>query len=614
MKGVCGWLGSVADGLEVIRSMTGGVSGELVGKLGAVAGCSRSSTASIRGVLSAISGHPKFQDAALKNLAEREGAASALIHAYLDQDESVFKSISGSFSAAILDESKGLALLAVDRAGIGSMNFHHSGGCLVFGSSLDSIVRHPAVHAEIAPQAIYDYIYFHMIPGPETIYKNHHKLLPGQYVVFRNGHVDVRTYWTMHFDEEKSRPFEELKAEFLEILRTSVLDAAQGAETGAFLSGGTDSSTIAGMLGLATGRIARTYSIGFDEEGYDEMAYARIAARRFGTDHHEYYVTPENVASSIPRIAASYDQPFGNSSAVPTYYCAKLAKEDGIGRLLGGDGGDELFGGNTRYAKQRLFSFYTDLPGTLRKGLIEPIAFGLPGLIPPVRKLRSYIEQASVPMPRRLETYNLLVRLGSANVFTPGFLGQVDPGNPVRLLDAVYDGAQAGTLINRMLALDLKFTLADNDLPKVTQTCFLAGVDIAFPLLSDEMIAFSSRLDPELKLKGLKLRYFFKEALRGFLPEEIIAKQKHGFGLPFGEWMRTNRSLQEIGQDSMDSLKGRDIVRPEFIDDLLKLHSEAHSGYYGTMVWVLMMLEQWFRQHVDSAQIRDIPVGGFFES
>lgn len=605
MKGICGWTGESPDPSSTIRRMASRLAGSeaelVVGRRGALAGSSMGDVLSSQGVIAAISGHPEFLEPRLNALANEKGAASALVHAYLELGESVFKSVSGAFSAAILDERDASALLAVDRSGIGTMSYAVTGRHLVFGSSLDSINRHPAIRTEINRQAIYDYVYFHVIPGPETIYEGQFRLLPGEYLVFRNDSAEVRSYWTMHFDEALRRPFDELKTEFLGTLRQSVRNAAQGAATGAFLSGGTDSSTIAGMLGEVTGAPARTYSIGFEADGYDEMEFARIAAKRFGTDHHEYYVTPDDVASAIPQIAAAYDQPFGNSSAVPTYYCAKLARADGIERLLGGDGGDELFGGNSRYAKQKIFSIYENIPSLLRKSLIEPVAFGLPGAISPVRKLRSYIEQASIAMPGRLETYNLLERMGTERVFDPGFFGEIDAGHPLELLSCIYGRSEAKTLINRMLALDLKFTLSDNDLPKVIKACELAGVDVGFPMLDDNMVSFSARLAPELKLKGTKLRYFFKEALRDFLPDEIITKQKHGFGLPFGEWLKNDGRLQAVGRDSLDSLKGRDIIRPEFIDELFRLHSGAHSGYYGTMIWVLMMLEQWFRHHVDDA-------------
>ena len=571
----------------------------LTGNRSALATGKGGSTASIQNVLTAISGKPEFQDTQLSSLVTIKGAAHALAQGYLEHGETIFERVAGTFSAAILDERDASAFLAVDRSGICPLIYSVSGETLVFGSTLDAINRHPCIKPELNRQAIYNYVYFHMIPGPASIYLGLSHLLPGEYLVFKKGRAEVKPYWKMHFIEQEKAPFDILKAEFLSVLRKSVEQAASGAKTGTFLSGGTDSSTLAGMLGEVTGKAAPTYSIGFEADGYDEMAYARIASTHFGTQHHEYYVTPKDVAKAIPEIASIYDQPFGNASAVPTYYCAKLAREDGIERLLGGDGGDELFGGNARYAKQKIFSIYDAIPAPLRKHFIEPLTLGFPGgdKIALLRKLQSYIEQASVPMPGRLETYNLLERLGPSNVFMPEFLSQIDTGNPLFLLGQIYHGADAQTQLNRMLALDLKFTLADNDLPKVVKTCELAGIDVAFPMLADSVVAFSARLDPELKLKGTRLRYFFKEALRGFLPDAILTKSKHGFGLPFGEWLKTDKALQELALGSLSSLKSRNIFRPEFIDELIRLHAENHSGYYGTLIWVLMMLEQWFIQH-----------------
>jgi len=448
----------------------------------------------------------------------------------------------------------------------------------------------------IDQQAIYDYVHFHMVPAPRTIHAGRQRLLPGSFLRWSNGKAETQTYWRMHFAERRSRPFGELKETFLALLRESVREAAEGGVTGAFLSGGTDSSTVAGMLRDATGEPARTYSIGFEAEGYDEMHYARIAARHFGTQHHEYYVTPEDVVDTIPRIAAAHDQPFGNASAVPTFYCAKLAREDGVERLLGGDGGDELFGGNERYAKQYLYSLYSDLPSALRNRVIEPIVFLAPE-VSIAGKVQRYMRNACAPMPGRYDNYNLLERMGAANVFTDEFLEHVDKGEPQAQMARAYERADAKTLINRMLALDLKYTLADNDLPKVMRSCDLAGVDVRFPMLNDALVAFSASLAPDLKLKRTQLRFFFKKALRGFLPDEIVAKQKHGFGLPFGQWLQRHPRLQQLAGDSLRDLKQRGVVRPDFIDQLIGARVADHPAYYGTMVWVLMMLEQWFQHH-----------------
>jgi asparagine synthase (glutamine-hydrolysing) len=373
-----------------------------------------------------------------------------------------------------------------------------------------------------------------------------------------------------------------------------------------FLSGGTDSSTVAGMVGRVAGRPAHTYSIGFQAEGYDEMAFARIAAKHFKTEHHEYYVTPDDLVRSIPMVARHYDQPFGNSSALPAYYCAKVARDDGVTRMLAGDGGDELFGGNSRYAKQRVFGWYQHIPGVLRSGLIEPLIEGTPlGGLPGLRKARSYIGQAKVPMPDRLQMYNLLLRLGIQEVLTPEFLAQVDADGPAELQRQVWASAKADSELDRTLAYDWRFTLADSDLPKVRGTTSLAGVSVGFPFLDDALTAFSCTLTDAYKLKGLKLRWFFKEALRGFLPDEILTKKKQGFGLPFGVWATRHAPLKSLAVDSLRSLARRGIVRVEFITTLVDRRLPEYPGYYGEMVWILMMLEQWLQGH--EASLRSAP-------
>jgi asparagine synthase (glutamine-hydrolysing) len=309
-------------------------------------------------------------------------------------------------------------------------------------------------------------------------------------------------------------------------------------------------------------------------------------------------VTADDTVDALHAIAAAYDQPFGNASAVAAYYCARMAKADGVTRMLAGDGGDELFGGNTRYAKQYQLSLYGRLPTAVRKTFIEPLlrVQGAAAL-PLLRKALSYVEQASRPMPLRYQDYNLIDHLGAENVFTDGFLAQADVTAPLNLLRSSYEQFTSASLINQMLGIDLKFTLADNDLPKVTRMCHLAGVEVAFPMLDERVVELSGRLPANLKLRGTRLRYFFKEALRDYLPAEILRKQKHGFGMPVGAWVTTHPRLRELVRDSLSSLKKRHIIAPTFIDRLLSEHLRVHAAYFGSMAWVLMMLELWFRNH-----------------
>ncbi len=613
MSGLCGWYapgaGNAADaGLQQLARMTAPLTRfdlcsvqSATGAHSAAAVAARSDSANFYqqdGLLIAIWGRPGVSAGALAPL-WRSGGVKACAE------------LSGPFAVCILDERNGEAMLAIDRSGTHALCYQVTALGLIFASSVDALARHPAARRELDPQAIYNYLYFHVVPAPHTIYQGQQRLLPGEYLHYCGGKVQRGTYWTMHFSEREKLPFDALKSEFLATLHSSVEETIGAHQVGAFLSGGTDSSGLAGVLGQVSGRAARTYSIGFAADGYDEMEYARIAARHFGTEHHELYVTADDVVNAIPRIAAIFDQPFGNASAVPAFYCAQMAQADGITRLLGGDGGDELFGGNERYARQAQFAWYERIPCALRQVLIEPLLFKAAGALQQALlcKARSYIKQASVPLPGRLDTYNLLQGYGNSEVLEADFLASTDPGAPSSSLKQKYRETEGHSQINRMLALDLKFTLADNDLPKVVKACELARMEVAFPFLNDAMVAFSARLAPSDKLKGTKLRHFYKEAMRGILPDAILRKKKHGFGLPFGVWLQHHRALKALAFDSLSDLKARRIVRAGFIDDLLSRHLPEHPGYHGTMVWVLMMLEQWFKHHQDTAH--RLPMGSF---
>lgn len=528
-----------------------------------------------------------------------EGLADVFSDAFAggeDAAAAVVARLSGPFAIGLVEPVRGRALIAVDRMARESLCYALSGGALRFDARADGLA---ARRDDLDLQALFSFAYFHCIPSPSTAFRGVHRLPPATMGWFEHGQLKLRRYWHPNFQPPTTRPdFGALRAEFQGLLRDAVRDALDGTRPACFLSGGTDSSTVAGLVTELSGQPAATYSIGFDAAGYDEMEYARIAARHYGTDHHEYYVTPEDLVRAIPAVAAHHDQPFGNSSALPAYCCALRARQDGVERLLAGDGGDELFGGNTRYAKQKVFDWYGRVPAGLRQGLVEPLVDGgWLDRIPVAKKAASYCRQARVPMPDRLQTYNLLERLGISTIFEPGFLHGIDPGEPVRQQQAVWHESEGATFVDRMLAFDWRYTLAENDLPKVRDSTSLAQVQVAYPLLDDRLIAFSERLPTDYKLRRLRLRWFFKEALRGYLPDAIITKPKHGFGLPFGVWAVRNEKLQKLLQDSLQSLSARGIVQPAFIRSLLDERMAEHAAYFGEMAWILMMLEQWLQHH-----------------
>ena len=327
------------------------------------------------------------------------------------------------------------------------------------------------------------------------------------------------------------------------------------------------------------------------------MAYARLTAEHFGIRLHEYYVTPDDVVAALPALAASYDEPFGNSSALPAYFCARMAEKDGVDTLLAGDGGDELFAGNERYAKQKVFEHYQHLPGWLRDGLVEPMLNNLPSGLPLVNKARSYITQARLPLPDRLQYYSFLEQISPGEVFNPTLLQQVTISEPLALLRETYQTPGDASALNRMLFLDWQTTLADNDLRKVSQACRLGGVDVQYPMLDDELVAFSTTLPTTWKLPGDKLRDFYKQALTGWLPEATINKSKHGFGLPFGVWMKDHKPLQDLAYAHILELKQRRIFQPKFLEQAISRHRDGHASYFGELIWVLTALELWLKKH-----------------
>jgi asparagine synthase (glutamine-hydrolysing) len=538
-----------------------------------------------------LEGSPQWQVSELAEIANNQGAAQAIAEGFLRHGRSVLDKIRGPFAFCLMEPDRRYALLAIDRVGIRPLAFYCQNGLLVFGSQLDQISAHPGVKTAIDPQAIFNYLYFHVIPSPGSIYRDVSKLQPGEFFEWCDGQITRDFYWQLRYNDSRCSK-KELLAQLPLELEQAVSACAPDHHTGAFLSGGLDSSTVTGFYRKLANRPIDAFTMGFDAAGYDEMEYARITAAHFKVNLHEYYVTPADVLQAIPLIAQAYDEPFGNDSAVPAYYCAKFARERGMTRLLAGDGGDEYFAGNSRYAKQKVFDLYRHVPG-LAKSIVEPLAFNLP----PLRKIKSYIEQARIAMPERMETYNFLHRTPLAEIFSEDFLAQINPDQPLHYLKSTYDRTSNDDLIKQMLFLDDKFTLADNDLRKVNQMCELAGVDVHYPMLQENLVEFAASIPSRWLMQGFELRSFYKEGMRGFLPKATLAKSKQGFGLPCGVWLSSDKELKQFAEDNLAGITKRGFLNPDYIKNLIELHQSGHASYYGIMIWLLVMLEQWLLTH-----------------
>jgi asparagine synthase (glutamine-hydrolysing) len=370
---------------------------------------------------------------------------------------------------------------------------------------------------------------------------------------------------------------------------------------GCFLSGGTDSSSIVGLATRVKKQPITSISIGFEEERFNELEYAYIAAGHFRSQHVVARLGPDDAFRILPKMVALYDEPYANSSVIPTYHCQMLARERGLEVMLAGDGGDELFGGNERYRTHQVYELYKKIPGVFRRSLIEPLFSKISSRAPGLRgKVRRYIETANTPNPERYFRWALLQYfvpeqiLGSALPFRNGHR------DLLAIARAHYKAAPANDEMNRLLYIDIKMTLSDNDLPKVARAAELAGIKVRFPFLDHPLVEFSGRIPACLKVRGLEKRYLFKRATRNLLPKAILNKKKHGFGLPIGLWLKTDQKMrataEEVLRDPQTYQRG--YFQRQFIEKIFAAMDQDNTPFYGDVLWPFLMLELWHRHHV----------------
>lgn len=563
---------------------------------------------SLAGVRIFIDGDVQVGDGPLldSNGHARQEAAEALLSAYRKRGDAFVDDLCGSFRLALWDEQRQMLLLVADPFGSRSLYYSSANGTLVFGSKVSYVTASASVSKEMDPNILYFFLNHSFIPAPYTIYTGVRRLEPGQCLVWQRGSASLRQYWDMHYGEEHGLNAEQAA----DLVRSSVersLRSLLGAQSsgagkiGAFLSGGTDSSTVVGLMSQIAGNRVKSFSVGFAEERYNEIDYARIAAARFDADAHERFVTAEDALAAVPVLASHFDEPFANASAVPTYFCLRAAKEAGIEVMFAGDGGDELFAGNERYLAERLFLPYDVLPPKLQS-LAKAISSMLPARFP-VIKVRRYIERASEPNPDRFFHYQLYIRQNNDELLTDDFSAAADQEFPLVIPRCHYEKASAAAPLNRLLYMDLKMCIADNDLFKVNRMAEASGVKVCYPYLDRNLAELTCKIPAGLKLKGFEKRYIFKRAFNKLLPEEILRKKKHGFGLPVARWLRSHSGFRDLARSLLLDAKPlqRGYFKRRGLETLLQRHDQEATDFYGTFIWNFMMLELWHQKYWDSA-------------
>lgn len=550
----------------------------------------------------ALHGYPNWADSSVQTLARERGHAYAAAQRFQSRGHEFLGELQGPFSLAIVDKANRGVLLAIDRFGVEAMCFARlPNGQVVFGTTTDAVRAHPAVDATIEAQTIYNYLYFiDKVCAPATIYKEQEKLLPGQYLLYENGKTHLQQYWRMPYGGPNSQDERTLQNELLEALRgalrRSISDEDPGS-IGAFLSGGLDSSTVTSLLAEVSGQSPKAFTIGFRDQAYDETPYAVTAAEHAGAKHDIFYLGADHMLESIAKIAQAYDEPFANSSVVPTYFCALRARELGIDLMLAGDGGDELFAGNSRYLDDSVYQKYQRIPSLARTLVLEPLIPRLPmkEKIPFFRRANNYVRRARQSIPARLTSSNVFEQVDFREVFEPDVAATLDPMAPQRFVENIYFGTADATDLQRMMSVDLRITLADSDLRKVRKACELAGVRVRFPLLDDALGAFAAKVPSNWLCRNGEIRSFYKAAVRPILAKETINKRKHGFGLPTFEHIDRNAALQTLLCDSLSSLKARRIFSTRWLDLVTSNVRQGHSGLNSGVAWDIAMLEIWLQ-------------------
>ncbi|MCS7238542.1 MAG: asparagine synthase (glutamine-hydrolyzing) [Thermoguttaceae bacterium] len=527
-----------------------------------------------------------------------------LLHLYEAEGIGMLSRLNGMFAFAIWDCREQLLLLARDRCGEKPLFYLPSEGGLFFASEVKALVRLPFFRAEISPRAIDLYLTYQYVPHPYTIYEGVYKLPPGHYLVWQSGRVRTDAFWTPDFQSEVNYPLKGASEQLRELLSDAVrLRLESDVPLGAFLSGGIDSTIVVGLMRQHAREPVHTFSIGFPVRAYDERNYARAASSYLGTVHHEYLVEPDAVAI-LPRLVWHYDEPFADSSAIPTWYLAEKTRQH-VTVALTGDGGDELFAGYPRYWAVRLASWLDSLPAGGRRLGTRLLLKTLPHSArfkSPWRRLRRFLEQLELsPLERYLEWIGIFPTAIRMDLYTPGFAERVrgeDCYRAASFLEEAFLKADRRDPLTAIMITDLVTYLPCDLMTKVDIASMAHGLECRQPFLDHRVVEFATRLPLRLKILGFRGKRILRQTFRDLLPPPIRRRGKMGFGVPLDAWFRgpLRPLLKQVllGQ----RLLGRGIFRQEAIERLMAEHWDQRRDH-SARLWALLVLELWMQLWLD---------------
>lgn len=523
-----------------------------------------------------------------------------IVHLYEELGLEVLGALRGMFALAIWDAKRRRLLLARDRFGKKPLFYFAGSSSFVFASEIQSLLEEPSVTRVPDLEAILLYLTYHYVPYPRTAFQGIRKLPPAHYLVLEEGRIRVDRYWTLRYAEKSRDPegalSERLRAHLEEAVR---LRMVSDVPVGALLSGGIDSSTVVALMARLSERPVKTFSIGFEGNGYSELPHARSIARRFATDHHECVVKPDAVAV-LPLLVRHFGEPFADSSAVPQYYLTKLARES-VTVALAGDGGDEAFGGYDRYLALLLARRADSLPSVFRGGLagLGRGVSRLPVATPFLSRAGRFLQGLGDDPSRRYARWvSHLDKEQQDVLLSRDFLEQVRGIDPEALILDAYRATDATHLLDATLDVDVRTYLPNDLLVKVDITSMAGSVEVRSPFLDHPLMEFAGSLPPSLKIRGLEKKYLLKRAMADLLPREVLNRPKQGFAVPLDHWFR--HDLKEMARDTLLAPRclGRGYFRAEAVRRMLDEHVRGVRRWHHQL-WSLLMLELWHRDFLD---------------
>lgn len=525
-----------------------------------------------------------------------------LVHLWEDEGPNMVRVLRGMFAFAIWDSRTRTLFVARDRPGKKPLVYRHSEEGIWFASELKSLLKDPTFKREVDHQSLDAYLEYQYVPHPRTIFTHAKKLPPAHWMMYRDGKLTIERYWRPAYHKESTRTWEEDK----ELVRSTLTEATRirmisDVPIGAFLSGGVDSTIIVGLMQSLSSRPVKTFSIGFPVKEYDETEYARLAAKYIGTEHHEYIVEPDAV-SIVDELSYFYDEPFADSSSIPTYYVSKWTREK-VTVALTGDAGDELFMGYHRYYAARLYEMLDSLPAPLRRLLAMKFWQKLPGGGTPhsyVRRVKRILEAIGYDKRGR---YRNLVEIFSRDrrerIYTADFRESLDGAQPELFVESLYDDFPNRDFLTQTSYVDFASYLVGDILTKVDIASMAVALECRSPFLDHEFVDLVASMPMDRKMVGNRKKILLKEAFAEHLPPEIKRRGKMGFGVPLPYWFRNELKplLDEVLFSPRANQRGwfDSAQLRKLVDD----HSSGQAEHSGRL-WSLVMLELWARKYLDA--------------